>query len=101
MLIAFYSAGIVDMLYPTKPNTGQIVGVDIFKFLGHHANAMSRDFKTRVKDAMKAGRPISLDVSLCTRQSHGFEKFVTHWTLLKDEIGKVSYVVLTMAAMGT
>jgi hypothetical protein len=55
LFIAFYSAGLVDMLYPAKPNSGQIVGIDVFRFLGHHANSLSRDFKSRVKGSLKAG----------------------------------------------
>ena len=30
----------------------------------------------------------------------GFERFVTHWTPLKDEGGGVSFVVLTLGAVG-
>ena len=100
MFISFFSAGIVDMLYPSKPNNGQIVGVDVFRFLNHHANSLSRDFKSRVKSNLKMGHPISLELHLCTRRYMGFEKFVTHWTPLKDESGKVSFVVLTMGAVG-
>jgi hypothetical protein len=90
----------VDMLYPSKPNSGQIVGVDVFRFLNHHAHSLSRDFKSRVKSALKVGAAVSLELSLCTRQYHGFEKFVTHWTPLKDEKGKVCFVVLTLGALG-
>ena len=88
------------MLYPAKPNSGQIVGVDVFRFLSHHANSLSRDFKSRVKGALKVGAAVSLDLSLCTRQYHGFEKFATHWTPLKDEKGSVRFVVLTLGGMG-
>jgi hypothetical protein len=88
------------MLYPAKPNSGQIVGIDVFRFLNHHANSLSRDFKSRVKGALKMGQAVSVDLTLCTRQYHGFEKFVTHWTPLKDEQGKVCFAVLTLGAMG-
>lgn len=98
--VAFYSAGIVDMLYPTKPNSGQIIGVDVFRFLGHHAHSLNRDFKSRVKAAMKVGAAVSVELSLCTRQYHGFEKFVTHWTPLKDEKGSVCFAVLTLGLVG-
>ena len=30
----------------------------------------------------------------------GFEKFLTHWTPLKDEGGKVEFVVLTLGGVG-
>jgi hypothetical protein len=87
------------MLYPANPNSGQIVGIDVFRFLSLHAHSLSRDFKSRVKGALKVGAAVSLELSLCTRQYHGFEKFVTHWTPLKDETGKVHFVVLTLGAM--
>lgn len=87
------------MLYPSQPNSGQIVGMDVFRFLSHHAHSLRRDFKSRVKGAMKVGAAVSLELSLCTRRYHGFEKFVTHWTPLKDEKGKVYFVVLTLGAM--
>jgi hypothetical protein len=58
-----------DMLYPSKPNSGQIVGVDVFRFLSHHAHSLSRDFKSRVKGALKVGAPVSVELSLCTREA--------------------------------
>ena len=88
------------MLYPAKPNSGQIVGIDVFRFLSLHAASMSRDFKSKVKGALKVGAAVSVDLSLCTRQYHGFEKFVTHWTPLKDEKGAVRFAVLTLGALG-
>jgi hypothetical protein len=90
----------VEMLYPSKPSSGQIVGVDVFRFLTNHANLPSRDFKSRVKSALKVGQAISLDLVLCTRRYHGFEKFVTHWTPMKDEKGRVTFVVLTLGSIG-
>jgi hypothetical protein len=90
----------VGMLYPSKPSNGQIVGVDVFRFLTNHANLLSRDFKSRVRSALKVGQAISLDLVLCTRRYHGFEKFVTHWTPMKDEKGHVTFVVLTLGSVG-
>lgn len=90
----------VEMLYPSKPSSGQIVGVDVFRFLTNHANLPSRDFKSRIKSALKVGQAISLDLVLCTRRYHGFEKFVTHWTPMKDEKGRVTFVVLTLGSIG-
>jgi hypothetical protein len=98
--ISFYSAGMVDMLYPAKPNSGQIVGIDVFRFLGRHAHSLSRDFKSRVKGALKVGATVSVELSLRTRQYHGVEKFVAHWTPLKDEKGEARFVVLTLGTMG-
>lgn len=98
MFISFYSVGMVELLYPSRPMTGQIVGVDVFRFLTHHASSLSRDFKSRVKLALKAGNPISLDLNMCTRRFMGFEKFMTHWTPLKDDNGAVAFIVLTMGS---
>ena len=102
-LVSFYSAGIVDLLYPVKSGpTGQgsIVGTDVFKFLTKHSSAgLGRDYKSRVKTAMKAGSAISLDLGLCTRRYMGFEKFVIHWTPLKDERGDVGFLVLTLSSL--
>lgn len=90
----------VEMLYPSKSNSGQIVGVDVFRFLANHADSLSRDFKSRVKNALKVGQAVSVDLTLCTRQYPGFEKFVTHWTPMKDEKGHVTFVVLTLGSVG-
>jgi hypothetical protein len=90
----------VEMLYPSKPNSGQIVGVDVFRFLANYTDSLSRDFKSRVKNALKVGQAVSVDLALCTRQYHGFEKFVTHWTPMKDEKGHVTFVVLTLGSVG-
>ncbi|KIW66816.1 hypothetical protein PV04_06110 [Phialophora macrospora] len=79
---------------------GQIVGMDIFRFLATHsaASKLGSDFKTRVRAALKSGKPISLDLVLCTRRYLGFEKFVSHWTPLKNEVGEVGWVVVTLGA---
>lgn len=102
LLIHFYSAGLVDTLNPENLAGNPIVGVDVFRFLGLHATNLPKDFKTRVKTALKSGQPISLDVHLSTRRSmlfRGDEKFATHWTPLKDERARVNWVVLTMGSV--
>lgn len=43
------------MLYPAKPNSGQIVGIDVFRFLGHHVHSLSRDFKSRSQEFAEGG----------------------------------------------
>ena len=90
----------VEMLYPSKPSSGQIVGVDVFRFLTNHANSLGRDFKSRVKSALRVGQAIRLGLVLCTRRSHGFEKFVAHWTPMKNEKCHVTLVVLTLGSVG-
>ena len=62
----------------------------------HSTGSVSWDFKSSVKSALKQGNPISLDLKLCAKPYMGFERFATHWTPLKDEVGTVSWVVLTL-----
>ncbi|KAI7514714.1 hypothetical protein KC347_g419 [Hortaea werneckii] len=98
-LITFFSQGITELLFPikTRSNSSSNVGVDIFKFLSNHSSAsVSRDFKTGVREALKAGRAISLEMKLCAKPYMGLESFVLHWTPLKDEAGVVKWVVLTL-----
>lgn len=101
MLIAFVSGGIVDLLFPIKAKTAYqtfAIGVDIFKFLANHGSGsgVGWEFKSSVKNAMKAGQATSLDLKLCAKPSMGFERFVLHWTPLKDDNGKVHWIVLTL-----
>jgi len=98
MAIHFFSMSIIDILYGTKPMVGQVVGVNVFSFLEQHSVNTSRDFKSRVKAALKAGQPVSLDLNLSTRRLMRYVKFATHWTPLKDDDGKVGYVVLTLGS---
>jgi hypothetical protein len=98
MAINFFSMNIIDILYGTKPMVGHVVGVNVFSFLEQHAVNISRDFKSRVKTCLKAGQPVSLDLNLSTRKFMRYIKFATHWTPLKDEEGKVSYVVVTLGS---
>jgi hypothetical protein len=102
LIIRFYSSGILDMLNPANVANSQIVGTDIFKFLGHHATTVSKDYKARVRAALKAGQPISVDIHVSTRRSamfRGDEKFATHWTSLKDDHAMTTFVVLTMGSL--
>ena len=95
------------LLYPTKvvPNGnmpsqqgGSLVGMDIFRFLAQHSpsSKISSDFKSRVKTALKYGNSVSMDLTLCTRRYMGFEKLVSHWTPLKNEVGEVGWVVVSL-----
>lgn len=99
-LIAFVSGGIIDLLFPIKAKTAYhtlAVGTDVFKFLGNHGSGnLSWEFRSSVKNALKMRQPISLDLKLCAKPSMGFEKFVLHWTPLKDEVGTVKWIVLTL-----
>ncbi|EON69103.1 hypothetical protein W97_08289 [Coniosporium apollinis CBS 100218] len=99
--IRFYSAGIIDVLDPNNLAGQELVGTDAFKFLAHHATTVSRDYKSQVKASLRAGQPVSLYLHLSTRRSavfRGDERFVTHWTPLKDEHAIVKFIVLTMSS---
>ena len=104
--ISFHSAGIEDLLYPSRVPYGngrpQLVGQDIFAFLAHHTQSanLPSGFKSKVKAAIKEGKALSLEFTLCTRRYHGFEKFVVHWTQLKGEKGEVGWVVVTLGSAG-
>ena len=52
-----------------------------------------------LKSALKFGNAVSLDLTLCTRRYMGFEKFVSHWTPLKNEAGEVGWVVVTLGGL--
>ena len=99
MAINFFSMNIIDILYGTKPLVGHVVGVNIFNFLEQHAVNIGRDFKSKIKAALKAGQPISLEINLSTRKLMRYVKFATHWTPLKDDDGKVCYVVLALGSL--
>ena len=88
-LISFISSGLLDLLFPIKTanksgsvsnNSGDYgnavqmmpvsaaVGTDIFKFLGNHGSGpIGWEFKSAVKNGLKAGNPVSLDLKLCAR----------------------------------
>ena len=73
------------------------IGVDVFRFLANHGSgSLSWDFKSTIKNRLKMGNPVSLELKLCARPYMGFEKFMLHWTPLKDERGAVEWVVLTL-----
>ena len=100
-LITFTSAGIIDLLFPIKAKTSlghaQAAGIDVFKFLTNHGSgSVGSEFKSSVKNALRMGQAISLDLKLCARPYMGFERFVLHWTPLKNEQGGVNWVVLTL-----
>lgn len=102
MLISFHSGGIVELLYPARATNqhAQIVGQDIFKFLAQHSqNNLSREYKSRVKSAVKMGSAISIDLALCTRRIMGYENFLTHWTPLKNDLNQTLFVVLTFGSL--
>lgn len=100
--ISHYSLGIVDVLGITNKSNHDFVGSNIFKFLAQHTTALPREYKSKVKDALKHGQAISASINLFTlrslARSKGDDKFFTHWTPCKDERGSIAYVVVTLSS---
>ena len=100
--ISHYSLGIVDVLGITNKNNHDFIGSNIFKFLAQHTTALPREYKSKVKDALKQGQAISASINLFTlrslARSKGDDKFFTYWTPCKDERGLVAYVVVTLSS---
>lgn len=90
----------MEMLHPANNTIGLVTGQEIFRFFKQNMVNHQSDYKARVRSAIRSGSPISMEIRLQTRRSalfRGDEKFVTHWTPLKDDKSAVHYVVLTMA----
>jgi hypothetical protein len=112
------------MLCLNLPNgsIAPIFNKDIFQVLAEYSPASShvaKAFKTTVRDAISKGRAVSVETGLLTgyeerRERSGFgrmlgdkgaarglvrveEKYITHWTPLKDVEGRPKWVVLTIA----
>jgi hypothetical protein len=118
LLIQHYSPGVIDMLCLNLPN-GAIVPIynkDIFKVLAEHSSSSSsahKTFRETVKSSLRAGRAVSVELGLATgfeerKGSNWFgsekdglrrveERYVSHWTPLKDEDGSPRWVVLIVA----
>lgn len=101
-VIEFYSEGIVEMLNPANMAGTMVAGSEVFRFFGLNMMAKQSEYKARVRNAIRVGMPISTELRLQTRRSavfRGDEKFVAHWTPLKDEKAAVHYVVVTVAPL--
>ncbi|KAJ4423277.1 hypothetical protein N0V82_002004 [Gnomoniopsis sp. IMI 355080] len=100
--IEFYSDGIVEALNPANMAGSMVVGSEVFRFFGQNMLTKQNDYKTRVKNAIRAGLPTSTPLRLQTKRSaifRGDESFVAHWTPLKDEKANVMWIVVTLAAI--
>ncbi len=120
--IQHYSPGVIDILCLNLPNgaIAPIYNKDIFKVLSEHSSSSSsssstaRVFRETVRSALRVGKAVSVETGLLTgfeeRKGGGWfgggekeglrrveERYVTHWTPLKDEEGRVGWVVLTIA----
>lgn len=100
--IQHYSEGVVEMLGITNKTSQDFVGADIFKFLAQHTASLPREYKSKVKDALRHGQAISASINLFTprslARSRSDDKFFTHWTPCKDERGAIAYVVVTLSS---
>lgn len=119
LTVQYYSPGVIDMLCLNLPNGGiaHIYNKDIFKVIAEHSTSSSssgnKAFKSTVRDALKVGQAVSVETGLLTGfeevkgtgwfggEKEGMrrveERYVTHWTPLKDQDGRTKWVVLTIA----
>ncbi|CZT00993.1 related to nonphototropic hypocotyl protein 1 [Rhynchosporium graminicola] len=119
LTVQYYSPGVIDMLCLNLPNGGiaHIYNKDIFKvfseFSTSSSQSVSKAFKQTIRDSLKMGQAVSVETGLLTgleeRKGGGWfggekegirrveERYVTHWTPLKDQEGIVKWVVLTIA----
>lgn len=98
-VIHFYSEGVGAMLHPGN-TAGLVTGQDVFRFFKANMVGKETDYRSRVRLAVRNGSAISVEVRLQTRRSalyRGDERFVTHWTPLKDEDSATEWVVITLA----
>lgn len=99
--ISHYSLGVVELLGIKDRNSHDFLGNNIFKFLAMHTASLPREFKSKVREALKHGQAISASINLFTLRSlarNRDDKFFTHWTPCKDEHGAVAYVVVTLSS---
>ncbi|CAG8979037.1 hypothetical protein HYALB_00011607 [Hymenoscyphus albidus] len=123
LTIQHYSPGVIDMLCLNLPN-GNVIPIynkDIFKVLADYTASPTSHFRDRVKENMRRGGAVSLEIGFLTgyaeKKGGGLasgkswfrgtsrdalggrteERYVTHWTPLKDVGGRTKRVVLTIA----
>ncbi len=87
------------MLNPAN-TSGLIAGNDIFRFFRQNMTTPQNDYKARVRNALRQGQPISVELRLQTSRSalfRGDENFMSHWTPLKDDKTAVHWAVVTLA----
>ncbi|KAK8019068.1 hypothetical protein PG990_004206 [Apiospora arundinis] len=98
-VIHFYSEGVSEMLHPGN-TAGLVTGQEVFRFFKTNMVSKESDYRSRVRLAVRNGQPLSVEIRLQTRRSalyRGDERFVTHWTPLKDESSATEWVVVTLA----
>jgi len=103
------------MLCLNLPNGGTApIFKDIFKVLAENtmSSSLQKTLRATVRESITRGNAVSVELGLMTgmeTKKGGFgimgdrkivrteEKYVSHWTLMKDEEGRTSWVVLTIA----
>ncbi|TVY38219.1 Phototropin-1B [Lachnellula subtilissima] len=119
--IKHYTPGIIDILCLNLPNgsIAPIYNKDIFRVLSEHtsssaSSSVSKELKTTVREALQKGNAVSVETGLLTgfaevKGGNWFsgdkekklkrmeERYVTHWTPLKDAEGCVRFVILSIA----
>ncbi|TVY35580.1 Phototropin [Lachnellula occidentalis] len=119
--IRHYSPGIIDILCLNLPNgsIAPIYNKDIFKVLSEHtsssnSSSVSKVLKYTVREALQKGNAVSVETGILTgftevkggswfsgerekRLKRVEERYVTHWTPLKDAEGCVKFVILSIA----
>ncbi len=104
------------MLCLNLPNGGiaPISDKDIFKVLAEYSlpSSVQKNLRNTVRESIRKGAALSVELGLMTgieTKRSGFsiigerkvvrteEKYISHWTPLKDEEGNTSWVVLTIA----
>lgn len=92
------------------PSSLTLFNRDIFKVLSDQplsAN-IGKGFKTTVRDAIKHGKAVSIELGMMTGielvkkggrtgTRRVEEKYTSHWTVMKDEEGRSRWVVFTIA----
>jgi hypothetical protein len=87
------------MLNPAN-TSGLVAGNDVFRFFRANMTVPQNDYKARVRNSLRMGQPLSVELRLQTSRSalfRGDESFMSHWTPLKDDKGAVAWVVVTLA----
>lgn len=102
MTVAFHSRQLLEVFAAANPVNTLLVGREIFKLLADTAIALPKTFKMDVKRCLSSGQAISATIRLPMPRVSAVErvveeKFVTHWTPLKNERGDVSYAVMTLS----
>jgi hypothetical protein len=104
------------MLCLNLPNGGiaPIFNKDIFRVLAENSmqSSMQKTLRATVRESIRRENAVSVELGLMTgmeTKREGFsimgdrkivrteEKYVRHWTPLKDEEGRTNWVVLTIA----